>query len=437
MMNLQQITNDFVILKRRVGGTTFDKSQGKPLVYLDNAATTQKPKQVIAAIVDYYEHHNANVARGVHTLAEEATDMYEQARKVVAEFIGAKSEEVVFVRNATEGLNLVAFSWGLEKLGKGDVILTSLLEHHSNVLPWRMVAERTRARLKYIDVDFEGKMILAGAGRRELVEGVEVGSLEALLDKHVALVAVSAKSNMTGMKQPVAEIIKQVRRVNKQTVVVVDGSHSVPHGPTDVGTMGADFLAFSGHKMLGPMGIGVLWGRKDRLNNMNPFLRGGDMIREVTLTGQRWHTLPHTFEAGTPNVAGAVGLAAAVKYLKKVGMKAVQEHERELTAYALEQLGKKQAELGIEILGSIVAEDRIGVVTFNIRGVHAHDVAQILNREGVAVRSGQHCTGPLMERLGIPASVRASVYVYTTQEDIDVMVKALEKVRHVFGKTEE
>jgi cysteine desulfurase/selenocysteine lyase len=435
MLDTKKIRQNFPILKRKING--------KPLVYLDNAATSQKPKQVIEAVADYYEQHNANVARGVHTLANEATQLYEKARMRVADFIGAEKEEVVWVRNATEAINLVAFSWGLNKLQKNEVIVTSVLEHHSNLLPWRMVAERTGAKLRYVDIDDQGRLLMRGRSRTK-IPGVVVGSLEKVLDDRVRLVAVAAKSNMTGALQPVGEVVKMVRSRSERAVVVLDGSQSVPHIKTNVKKLGVDFLAFSGHKMLGPMGIGVLWGKRQKLEEMPPFLRGGDMISEVTLMNQKWNVVPHKFEAGTPNVAGAVGLAAAIDYLEKVGMERIHEHEVELTEYLLNKLkaprkvrqvgprGKQNQKLKIEMYGPEEAKDRAGVVSFNVHGVHAHDVAQILDSEGVAVRSGQHCTGPLLERLGIPASVRVSFYLYNTKEEVDRLIEGLKKVIEVF-----
>jgi cysteine desulfurase/selenocysteine lyase len=428
MINAQKVRRDFPILKRKING--------KQLVYLDSAATSQKPKQVIGAVVDFYQNHNANVARGVHKLAEESTQMYESAREKVAEFIGASAEEVVFVRNSTEALNLVAFSWGLMNLKKGDVIVTSVLEHHSNLLPWRMVVERMGAKIRYVDVDEEGKIVLSreASGKRTtpIRSPVPLGSLSDLLDERVKIVALSAKSNMTGAFQPIDKAFKMVRKVSKQALFVVDGSHSVPHLPTDVKKLGGDFLTFSGHKMLGPMGVGVLWGKRRHLEAMQPFLRGGDMISEVTLGGEKWNRVPHKFEAGTPNVAGAVGLAAAVEYLDNIGMEDIYQHEVELTEYALEKFQAPNSKFQLSLIGPKQAEPRAGVVTFNVEGVHAHDVAQILSENGVMVRSGHHCTGPLMERFGITASVRASFYLYNTKEDIDRLVEALKKVPKVF-----
>lgn len=410
MIDIDAVRNDFPILKRKING--------KSLVYFDSAATSQKPRQVIREIVDYYQKHNANVARGVHTLAEESTKMYEQARQTVARFINAEPKEIVFVRNSTEALNLVAFSWGLGKLTKVDVIVSSILEHHSNLLPWRMVAEKTGAKVKYADVDEKGRLMIRSLGE--------------LLDDRVKVVALSAKSNMTGAIQPIKEVVSLVRQKTKEAILVLDGSHSVPHLATDVKKLGVDFLTFSGHKMLGPMGTGVLWGKKQRLQAMEPFLRGGEMISEVTLTGQRWNQIPHKFEAGTPNVAGAVGLAAAVEYLENVGMEKIHQHEIELTEYALRKLKAKSEKLKVELIGPEKAEERVGVVTFNVEGIHAHDVARILDSEGIAVRSGRHCTGPLMERLGISASVRVSFYLYNTKEEVDKLVEALKKGPKVF-----
>lgn len=434
MFDVKKIRKDFPILARKI--------DGRPLVYLDNAATTQKPRKVIGAIENFYERHNANVARGVHTLAGEATELYEESRAQIAQFVNANPSEIIFVRNSTEALNLVAFSWGLSNLSKGDVILTSILEHHSNLLPWRMLAEKTGALVRYVDVDEDGSLLVKRKGKAKLLKsgkkqvlsaGIVLGPLESLLDNKVKLVALSAKSNMTGALQPIKEVVKLVRRTCDDAVFVLDGSHSVPHMPVDVGKLGVDFLAFSGHKMLGPMGIGVLWGRKDILRAMPPFLRGGDMISEVTIQTQEWNTVPHKFEAGTPNVAGAVGLAAAVRYLEEVGIEQIYQYEIDLADYALKKLRLLDEKgLAIEFYGPGAAKERAGVVTFNVLGVHAHDVAQILDREGIAVRSGQHCTGPLLERFGISASVRASFYLYNTKGEIDSLVKGIERVRKVF-----
>jgi len=411
MFDVKKIRADFPILKRKVNG--------HPLVYLDNAATSQKPKQVIDSIVDYYKNHNANVARGVHKLAEEATSMYEDSRAKVAKFIGAKPKEIIFVRNSSEALNLVAFSWCLPKFKKGDVIVTSILEHHSNILPWRMLTEKLGVEIRYVDVDGDVK--------------IKPSDLESKLDSSVKLVAISAKSNMAGTVQPVGEIVEMVRRKSPEAKIVLDGSHSVPHMKTDVGKLGVDFLVFSGHKMLGPMGSGVLWAKRELLEQMEPFLRGGDMISHVTLADESWNEVPHKFEAGTPNVAGAVGLAAAIEYLDKIGMDEIYKYETDLTEYALgkfEELNKDKKV--VEIYGPKEACDRAGVISFNVVGVHAHDVAQILDSFGIAVRSGQHCTGPLMEKLKIPASVRASFYFYNTREEVDCLIEKIPEVLKIF-----
>lgn len=436
MINPLKLKSDFPIFNRQING--------HPLIYLDNAATTQKPRQVTDALVDYYQNHNANPARSVHTLSIEATDMYENARKKVAHFIHARPEEIIFVRNATEALNLVAFSYGLSNLKKGDTIITSVLEHHSNLLPWRMTAEKTGAQIKYLDINEEGVIEIGhcedpewsrgrhGNLQRDSHEPRRGGAFGMTFDNNVKIVAISIKSNMTGALQPVDQIVKLVRKNSPQSIIILDGSHSAPHLPTDVKKLGADFLAFSGHKMLGPMGIGVLWGKKELLEKMPPFLRGGDMISEVTLSGQSWNTIPHKFEAGTPNVADAVGLAAAIDYLQNIGMENIHQYEIELTKYCLSQISSLQSQVSLELIGPTNPSARSGVVTFNIKNIHAHDVAQILDSEGVAVRSGQHCTGPLMERLGIPASVRASFYFYNTKEDVDRLIEALKKVPKVF-----
>lgn len=421
MLKTKEIRKDFPILERKI--------KGKPLVYLDNAATTQKPRQVIKAITDYYEKHNANVARGVHSLAEEATELYETARRRVAKQIGAKAEEVVFVRNSTEGLNLAAFSWALNRLKKGDTLITSVLEHHSNFLPWRMVAEKTGAKLKLVDIDEEGRLLIGSRQKGSKL----LYPLEEVLDEKVKLVALSAKSNVTGAIQPIAEVIKLKEKLCPEAVVVLDGSQSVPHMAIDVQELGVDFLVFSGHKMLGPMGVGVLWGRRKLWEKMEPFLRGGDMISAVDIKGQTWNRIPYKFEAGTPNVAGAVGLGRAVEYLDELGMEKIFEHEKELTAYTMRRFEElKQKTDLIEIYGPREARERAGVFTFNIKGVHAHDTAQVLDSQGVEVRSGQHCAGPLAERLEIKASVRASFYVYNTLEEVEALVQAVLKAIKVF-----
>jgi cysteine desulfurase/selenocysteine lyase len=414
MLDINQIRADFPILARQV--------HGKPLVYLDNAATSQKPESVIQAMDDYYRRYNANIHRGVHTLAEEATAAYEGARRKVGRFINAPSpREVVFVRNTTEAINLVSWSWGRANVGEGDVIILSLMEHHSNLVPWQLLAQATGARLEFIGLDPQGRLLLE--------------DLDRLLDafgQRVRLVSISGMSNVLGTLNPVAEIAPRVHQAG--ALLLVDGAQSVPHIPVDVRAIGADFLAFSGHKMLGPTGIGVLWARKEILQAMPPFLGGGDMIRSVHLRHSEWNDIPHKFEAGTPNVAHAIGLGAAVDYLAGLGMENVQAHEQTLAAYAMDRLATVP---NLQIYGPPAGE-RGGVITFNlIRDgellIHPHDLASILDREGVAIRAGHHCAQPLMEHYGVPATARASFYVYNTEEEADKLVEALLKAQQVFG----
>lgn len=409
MYDVIRVRKDFPILSRRI--------HGRPLVYLDNGATSQKPHQVLSAMNEYYTEHNANINRGVHTLGEESTALYEQSRETVASFIHAsKSKEIIFVRNSTEAINLVAYSWGLANISTGDEIVTSEMEHHSNLVPWQLLAKEKKAILRFIPFDkTSGQLSLS--------------SLEKLVNKKTKLVAIVHVSNALGTINDVAIIARMVKKINPKTVVLVDGSQSAPHFPIDVQKFGCDFLAFTGHKMLGPMGIGVLWGKEELLLSMPPFLTGGDMIREVYLNYSTWNDLPEKFEAGTPNVCGAVGLAAAVKYLEKLGMREVREHEMQLTAYSLSELSKIK---GITIYGPKKASERGGLVAFSLSGVHAHDVAQILDRFAISVRSGHHCTMPLHEKLGIPATVRASFSVYNTNEEIDILVEALLEVKKIF-----
>jgi cysteine desulfurase/selenocysteine lyase len=414
MLDVEQIRADFPILAREV--------HGKPLVYLDNAATSQKPESVIETMDDYYRRYNANIHRGVHTLAEEATAAYEAARRKVGRFINAYSpREVVFVRNTTEAINLVALSWGRDNIGEGDVIILSMLEHHSNLVPWQLLAQATGGRLEFIGLDPQGRLI--------------PDDLDRLLDRfgsQVKLVGVSGMSNVLGTINPVTEIAARVHQAG--ALVLVDGAQSVPHLPVDVQAIGADFLAFSGHKMVGPTGIGVLWARKEILSAMPPFMGGGDMIKSVHLRESEWNEIPHKFEAGTPNIAHAIGLGAAVDYLNGLGMENVQAHEQAIAAYALDRLASVP---NLVIYGPPAAE-RGGVITFNLMRdgemlIHPHDLASILDREGIAIRAGHHCAQPLMEHYGVPATARASFYVYNTEEEVDKLVEALLKAQRVFG----
>jgi cysteine desulfurase/selenocysteine lyase len=405
--SLAEIRADFPVLARRVNG--------KPLVYVDNAATAQKPASVIEAISSYYRNSNANIHRSMHELAAEATELYEDGRTRVARFVGARPEEIVFVRNATEAINLVRFTWAREQVGAGDTVLITRMEHHSNVVPWQLLCEETGARLAYVELDGEGRLDLDG--------------LDALLGSgSVKLIALAHVSNVLGTINPVAEVSRRAHEAGAK--VLVDGAQGVPQLPVDVGETGADFYAFTGHKMLGPTGIGVLWGRRELLEAMPPFMGGGSMIRAVEDDHSTWAALPQKFEAGTPAIAEAAGLGTAVDYLAGLGMEAVRAHERELTAYALERVG---AIGGLTLYGPEDAAERGGLVSFTIEGVHPHDLAELCNREAVAIRAGHHCAQPLMRHLGVPATARASFSVYNGPDDVDRLVDALENAKRVFG----
>ncbi len=400
------IREDFPILRVRVNG--------KPLVYLDSANTSQKPRQVIEALVRYYEEYNANIHRGVYSIAERATAEYEAARAKAARFVGASEPaEIVFTRNITEALNLVAHSWGRRHVGPGDEILTTEMEHHSNLVPWQFLAQERGARLRHIPFDDRGCLIL--------------DDLERLITDRTKIVALVHVSNAFGTVNPVAEIARAAHAVG--AVVVVDGAQSTPHRPVDVRALGVDFFGFTGHKMLAPMGIGGLWARRALLEEMDPFLGGGEMISDVWLDRATWNEVPWKFEAGTQNVGDAIALGAAIEYLERLGMDAVAAHEREITAYALGRLGEVP---GLHLMGP-GADERGGVVSFWMDGIHPHDVAQVLDTDGVCVRAGHHCTKPLHRKLGIGASVRASFYVYTIKEEIDVLARSLLKTRELFS----
>ncbi len=397
---------DFPILDRQI--------HGRPLIYLDSAATSQKPRQVIEALRQFYESSNANVHRSIHTLGEEATALYEAARDRVQTFIHApRREEIVFTRNTTEAINLVARSWGAVHLQPGDEILLTELEHHSNLIPWQLLARAKGLHLRFIPITDDGYLDLA--------------RLPNLLTKRTKLVAIAHQSNVLGTIIPVHAIADEAHAAGAR--VLVDAAQSVPHMGVDVSALGADFVVFSGHKMLGPTGIGVLWARLEELSRMEPFLGGGEMIREVWLDHATWNDLPWRFEAGTPNVAGAVGLTAAIAYLERVGLGAIREHEQVLTALALDALLR---EPGVTLYGPRTAADKGGVIAFNLEGIHPHDVAQALDQEGIAVRGGHHCAMPLMRRLGVPGTARASFYLYTTEAEIEALIAALVHVRRVF-----
>ena len=408
LLNVPKIKKDFPILERRV--------RDKPIVYLDSAATSQKPRQVIDATSDYYARYNANVHRAIYELGEESTRAFEGAREKVAAFIGAKSSsEIVFTKSTTESLNLVAYGWGLKgKLREGDEIVGSVMEHHSNHVPWHFVKDHRGVVLKYVDVDDDGRLRLE--------------QYDELITRRTKVVTVAHASNVLGTINPVREIAERAHEVG--AVCVVDAAQSVPHMPVDVQSLGADFLAFSGHKMLGPTGIGVLYGKEERLNEMEPFIGGGEMIREVHLGGASWNEVPYKFEGGTPNIAGAIGLGAAVDYLEGLGMDAVRAHEMDVTRAALDRLLALE---GVRILGPREVRDRGGVVAFTMDRAHPHDIASILDVDGVCIRSGHHCAQPLMERFQVPATARASFYVYNDEADVERLVAALRKVQEVFA----
>jgi len=399
------LRDDFPILQRQV--------HGHPLTYLDNTATTQKPVQVLDAMDHYYRRLHANVHRGVHTLSEEATTAYENARLRVARFINASSpKEVIFTRNTTESLNLVAYSWGRANLKPGDEVLITEMEHHSNIVPWQLVCEMTAATLRYVPITPEGEL--------------DQDAIEQLLTERTKVFAFTAMSNVLGTINPVAELAARAHGVG--AIVVVDGAQSVPTLTTDVQALDVDFLAFSGHKMLGPTGIGVLYGKRKLLEAMPPFLGGGDMIREVKMSGSRWNELPYKFEAGTPAIAETIGLGAAVDYLRAVGMDWVLEHERELTTYAWSRLQEVE---GLRILGPEPSR-RGGLLAFVLGDIHPHDIAAILDQDGIAVRAGHHCAQPIHDHYGLPATTRASFYIYNTEEEVDRLVLALYKAKAIF-----
>jgi cysteine desulfurase/selenocysteine lyase len=407
-INITRIRDDFPILKRQVNG--------KPLIYFDNAATSQKPEVVIDTIDRYYREYNANIHRGIHKLAEEATVAHEDARQKIAKFINAKrSEEIVFTRNGTEAINLVAHAWGRAKVGKGDKIVLTIMEHHSNIVPWQLLAEEKGAEVEFIKINEEGTLLQ--------------DDIQGLIDDRTKIVCVTHASNVLGTINPVKEIGRQAHR--NGALFLVDVAQSVPHMTVDVRDMDCDFAAFSGHKMLGPTGIGVLYGKSEHLRDMPPFMGGGEMIKEVHTTGASWKELPYKFEAGTPNIEGAIGLGAAVDYLRDIGMRNIHDYEKELTNYALDRMGHVG---GLVTYGPKDTEHRVGVVSFNLGDIHAHDLASILDEEGIAIRSGHHCAQPLMEFLNIPAASRVSFYIYNTKEEIDAFITALEKARKLFTR---
>jgi cysteine desulfurase/selenocysteine lyase len=405
-INLKKIHQDFPILHREI-------HPGFPLVYLDSAATTQKPNSVLQAMDLYYQQSNANIHRGVHTLAEEATALYEQARAKVAKFINSsRPDQIIFTRNTTESINLIANTWARVNIKQGDLIVLTEMEHHSNLVPWQMLAAVTGAELEFIPVTPDGLL--------------DLESYRVLLDRSPRLVAFTAVSNVLGTINPVGEIVEMAHAAG--AITLVDAAQAVPHMPVDVQNWNADFLAFSAHKMLGPTGIGVLYGKRELLEIMPPYLGGGDMIKTVHLRNFLPNDLPHKFEAGTPAIAEAIGFKAAIDYLESVGMENIAAHEREISKYALETIAEIP---GLKIIGP-AAKYRGGVIAFTMDGIHPHDVAQIVDEFGVAVRAGHHCAQPLHEKFGLPATTRASFYVYTTREDIDMLKRSLLRVVEIF-----
>jgi len=407
-ISIETIRKDFPILQRKV-------RDNKPLVYLDNASTSQKPIQVIDAINDYYKNQNANIHRAVYALAEEATEAYEKTREKIAKFLNIQNRaEIIFVRGTTEAINLVAYSWGRQNVNKDDIIVTTEYEHHSNIVPWQLLTKEKGAKLEYIGIDDNGELILD-----HLDSYLATGK--------VKLVTFSQMSNVLGTITNTDEIIKRCKKAGVKTLI--DGAQSVPHMKVDLNKLGCDFFVFSAHKMLGPTGVGVLWVRKEILETMQPFHGGGDMIREVHKYETTWNDLPYKFEAGTPNIADVIGFSAAIDYLNKIGMDNIRNHEIELTKYALDKMSKVK---GITIYGTKDIAKRGGVISFNFHDVHPHDVATIIDKDGVAIRSGHHCAQVLMEKLDVAATNRASFYVYNTKQEVDALIDSLNKVAELF-----
>jgi cysteine desulfurase/selenocysteine lyase len=408
MYNVDEIRKDFPILSRQI--------RGKTLVYLDNAATTQKPRQVIDALVHYYEHYNGAVHRALHTLGEEATEAYELARLKAGRFINAEypAQEIIFTRNTTESINLVANAWGRKFLKHGDEIVLSVMEHHSNIVPWQLIALATGAKLRFIEIDDEGKLIR--------------DDIAAKIGERTKIVAITQMSNVLGTVNPIKEIAALAHRFG--AIVLVDGAQSVPHMPVDVRDLDCDFLAFSAHKMLGPTGVGVLYGKRDLLNAMDPFLGGGSMIKRVEYESSTYADLPGKFEAGVPNIADVIAFGAAIDYLVDLGMDAVREHEIAITQYAIDRLSGLE---GVRIYGPKDAADKGGAVTFNYRDLHPHDLSQVLDQHAIAIRAGHHCAQPLMRRLDTVATARASFYLYNRNDEVDALVEGILASDRIFG----
>jgi len=406
IVNSYELRNDFPIFKKKING--------KDLVYLDNASTTQKPYSVINSITDFYSNYNSNIHRAVYQLAEEATDLYEQSRKKIANFINVRPEEIIFTRNTTESINLIAHSWARSNLKKDDVIAITEIEHHSNIVPWQILCQEIGTRLEYVGIDESGFL------------DVEY-LIELISSRKVKLVSISHMSNVLGTIVPIERIIKTAHQY--KIPVIVDGAQSVPHMPVDAKNLDCDFLVFSAHKMLGPTGVGVLYAKKELLEKMKPFMGGGDMIKEVFKFHTNYNEVPYKFEAGTPNIADVVGFGAAVDYLEKIGMENIRKYEIYLTEYALESM---QSLKYITIYGPMDSKFRGGVISFNIADIHPHDLATIMNDHGIAIRSGHHCAQVLMQRLDVPATSRASFYIYNTKEEIDKFVNAIKEAGRIF-----
>ena len=406
-MDVKRIRQDFPILSRTV--------HGLPLVYLDSAATSQKPRSVLQSLIDYYEGYNSNVHRGVHSLSMEATDRYEEARSKVARFIGAtEPESIVWTRNTTEGINLVAHTWARQNIKPGDEIVVSQIEHHSNLVPWQQVAAAQGAELRFLPMAGDGSM--------------DMDEVDSVITPRTRLLAVVHSSNSLGTIHPVKELAAKARAVG--AAVLVDGAQSVPHMPVDVVDLDCDFLAFSGHKMMGPTGIGALYVKREVLEEMQPFLTGGEMVLEVSYERASWNALPMRFEAGTPNIADTIALGAAVDYLDSLGMDNVRAHEVALTRYALERFRELEE---IDVFGPPDLDGRGGVVSFNSADVHPHDLGTVLDRQGIAIRTGHHCTMPVMRKLGLMATARASFYVYNTEDEVDLLVDSIRQALRYFG----
>lgn len=406
MTDLRDLRSDFPILQREVNG--------KPLIYLDSAATTQKPRAVLDAMTTYYEQHNANVHRGAHTLAAEATEMYEAARSKVAAFVGTSASQIAFTRGTTTALNHIAYGWGLNHLEAGDQIVVTISEHHANLVPWQLITRYTGAELVYLEL---GDDFL-----------VDTSDIDRVINDRVKVVAFSGMSNVTGAIGPVAELVAAARSV--EAITVLDGAQLVPHTPVVADDLGVDFMAFSAHKMLGPTGVGALWGRRERLEELEPTEGGGEMINVVERFHSTWAPVPHKFEAGTPPIAEAIGFGAAVDYLSGVGMDRVMEHEREITAYALERLSEIP---DLTLYGPKDITKRGGAVSFALGDIHPHDLSTILDQDGIAIRAGHHCARPLMKYLDVAATARASFYLYNVPEEVDALVASLMTARTVFG----